>query len=342
MINFDSKQIIKSFLTELPDRSQDILAQRYGLGNQLNKLTLEAIGQKYGITRERVRQIENHSLKGIRKSESFGNAGDVFNELSTLIELEGGVVVEDNLLDYLSKDKLAQNNLYFLLVLGDAFTREKSDDEFKARWFVDREKSNSILGVLKDIHKNFDEADKLITEEEILSLVRQEIKKRKDIQKAEERHIKNWLSLSKKIDKNPFDEWGLATSQNIKLRGIRSYSYLVARQNGSPMHFTEVAEMIKKCFDKKVHIATCHNELIKDKRFVLVGRGLYALAEWGYSQGIVRDVVRDILEKNGPLTKKEVVDKVLKERYVKENTVIVNLQNPNFFNKNSDGTYSII
>ena len=77
-----------------------------------------------------------------------------------------------------------------------------------------------------------------------------------------------------------------------------------------------------------------HNELIKDQRFVLVGRGIYALAEWGYAKGVVRDVIRDLLAKHGPLTKDEIMDKVLKERYVKENTILVNLQNPKFFKKN--------
>ncbi len=88
-------------------------------------------------------------------------------------------------------------------------------------------------------------------------------------------------------------------------------------------------------------MATTHNELIKDPRFVLVGRGLYALSEWGYMSGVVKDVIRGIIEKNGPMTKEEIISKVLKERYVKENTILVNLQNPKFFKKSKDGKYNI-
>ena len=95
-------------------------------------------------------------------------------------------------------------------------------------------------------------------------------------------------------------------------------------------------------FSKKAHIATTHNELIKDPRFVLVGRGLYALSEWGYINGIVKDVITKILDKSGPLTKKEIVEKVMKERYVKENTILVNLQNSKNFKKEKDGKYSLI
>ena len=94
-------------------------------------------------------------------------------------------------------------------------------------------------------------------------------------------------------------------------------------------------------FAATAHVATTHNELIKDPRFVLVGRGLYALSEWGYMSGVVKDVIRNVIEKNGPLTKKEVIEKVLKERYVKENTILVNLQNPKYFKKDKEGKYSI-
>jgi len=105
------------------------------------------------------------------------------------------------------------------------------------------------------------------------------------------------------------------------------------------MHFTEVAKAIAKYFDKRAHTATTHNELIKDKRFVLVGRGLYALTEWGYSAGIVREVITEILKKHGPLTKEEIIERVLRERYVKPNTIVVNLQNPAYFKRTPEGKF---
>jgi len=102
-----------------------------------------------------------------------------------------------------------------------------------------------------------------------------------------------------------------------------------------------VAKQITKTFGRKAHPATCHNELIKDARFVLVGRGLYALAEWGYSRGVVADVIKSILKKDGPLTKEEIISKVKKERYVKDNTILVNLQNGHYFKKTKDGLYAL-
>jgi hypothetical protein len=103
-----------------------------------------------------------------------------------------------------------------------------------------------------------------------------------------------------------------------------------------------VAKLISEVFKKKAHVATTHNELIKDNRFVLVGRGLYALKEWGYQTGVVRDVIREVLKKHGPLSKDKVIECVLKERYVKENTILVNLQNPKYFKKNKQGLYAVV
>ena len=153
--------------------------------------------------------------------------------------------------------------------------------------------------------------------------------------------LRRWLSLSKKIGKNPLGEWGVSDSPNVNARGVRDYAFLVLRKHGSPMHFTEVAKAISSHFDKRAHVATTHNELIKDKRFVLVGRGLYALSEWGYSTGVVRDVIAEILKKNGALTREDIVEKVMRERYVKPNTILVNLQNPKYFKKTKEGKYTL-
>ncbi len=152
--------------------------------------------------------------------------------------------------------------------------------------------------------------------------------------------VRRWLSLSRAVGKNAIGEWGVSSSPNIKTKGMRDYAFLVIRKHGSPIHFKEVARQISMIFKKKAHVATTHNELIKDPRFVLVGRGLYALAEWGYMSGVVKDVIKKVLEKNGPLVKEEVIDKVLKERYVKENTIMVNLQNQKYFKKDKEGRYS--
>ncbi len=337
-IAFKPKDVTKRLLSVLAKRAQDVLVSRYGLGSKPQKLTLDAIGKKYTITRERVRQIENHSLAAIRKSKAYKESEAVFAELKAVLMELGGLVAEKDLLAHLAKDVSVQNHLHFLLVIGEEFKREKEDDEFKHRWHVDPEMANKIQGALKKLYAKLSD-DELIVEGDLITSFLDEVKDINEKYKNEE-VIKRWLSISHKIDKNPLGEWGRATSPNVNAKGMRDYAFLVIRKHGSPIHFKEVAKAISHYFDKKAHVATTHNELIKDPRFVLVGRGLYALAEWGYMSGVVKDVIKKIIDKEGPLSKEKIVEKVLKERYVKENTILVNLQNPKFFKKDKEGRYS--
>ncbi len=339
VISFKPKQTSKKLLSVLPERARDIITRRFGIDSD-EKMTLEAIGQIYGITRERVRQIENFAINSIKKSSIYEKEQPSFEELNSLVSSLGGIVVEDDLLAHITKNKNIQNNVSLFLVLGDAFKREKEDEEFKHRWIVDENIANEVHSSIKALRLSLSNDD-LISENEIIERFLKNLKNIPDEYRNEET-AKRWISISKKIDKNPLDEWGLLSSPNIKARGMRDYAFLVIRRHGNPMHFSEVAREIEKSFGRKAHVATCHNELIKDSRFVLVGRGLYALTDWGYASGVVRDVISDILKKNGPLSKNDVIDKVLKERYVKPNTVMVNLQNTKHFNRNKNGLYMII
>lgn len=337
LITFKPKQVTKNLIAELPKRAQDVIVKRYGLGPDNQKMTLEAIGEIYGITRERVRQIENFALKAIRASDAFKAEAPVFEELKTVMIGMGGLVAEHHFLHAISDDRAIQNHIHFLLVLGDMFVKHKEDDHFVHRWSVDKEITQKVERSLKALYESLSDAD-LIEEGQMIERFLRHLE---DINDEYRNHeiAKRWLSLSRRISRNPLGEWGVSHSPNVSARGIRDFAYLVLRKHGSPMHFTEVAKSIAEHFEKKAHVATTHNELIKDKRFVLVGRGLYALAEWGYSTGVVRDVIAEILRKNGPLTKEEVIEKVLRERYVKPNTIVVNLQNPAYFKKTPEGKF---
>lgn len=340
MITFKPKQVTKKLLAALPDRARDVLEKRYGLGESTESSTLESIGQTYGITRERVRQIENYGIQTIQKSPAYEEFQGVFDELRAAVDSLGAVVSEDDLLDELAKDTATRNHLYFLLVLGSPFSRNKENDAFRHRWYVERKIAEAVEKALQKVFDSLGE-DELVAEEEILARLQNELR---DI---EERYrdasiMRRWLGMSKTIGKNPLGEWGPAHSPNVRAKGIRDYAYLAVKRHGSPMHFKEVAKAIQELFGRNAHVATTHNELIKDNRFVLVGRGLYALTEWGYSAGVVKDVLRDILTKHGPLSREEIIDKVRKERYVKDNTIVVNLQDAMLFKQLPDGSYMVL
>ncbi len=336
-ISFKPKQVTKRITSHLQDRTRDVIMNRFGLTADAERKTLEEIGKKYNITRERVRQIEDAALILIKKSSVFKAEQAVFDELKQLIHSLGSIVAEHELLLHISKDKNTQNHINFYLTLGDFFKKHREDDYFKSRWSVDDEMAEKVHDSLRKLYTSLNDQD-LILETE---MIKKFFDQMKDIaeQYRNDEIARRWLSMSKTISKNPLGEWGKTSSPNVRTRGVKDYAFLVMRKHGSPMHFKEVADAISKTFGRKTHYATCHNELIKDSRFVLVGRGLYALAEWGYKTGIAREVIRDILKREGPLSKDSVVEKVMKERYFKKNTILVNLVNPKYFKKNKNGLY---
>ncbi|MEK7552797.1 MAG: sigma factor-like helix-turn-helix DNA-binding protein [Patescibacteria group bacterium] len=335
-ISFKPKAVARALLSSLPERAQDILKRRFGLETE-ERLTLDAIGKKYGITRERVRQIEDFSIRAIRRSAEFVAAETTFSELREALYNYGGVAHEQEFLKHLDDNRTNQNNIHFLLVLGSEFTKLKENDEFHHRWTIDEKQAEQVQESLRQVCASLSEDD-LLSEpemvERLLGASGAEVRRAVAPDQA-----RRWLFISKHLGLNPVGEWGLARSSNVRVRGVRDYAFLVLRKHGSPMHFMEVAKAITDLFSRSANPATCHNELIKDRRFVLVGRGMYALTEWGYRPGVVRDVIRNILLEHGPLTEKDILSSVLKERYVKPNTILVNLKNPRHFRQDKQGRY---
>ncbi|HWH15980.1 MAG TPA: sigma factor-like helix-turn-helix DNA-binding protein [Candidatus Paceibacterota bacterium] len=338
-VSFDTTALVKRLLAEVPERAREVLVLRFGLGAASRRETLEAIGERWSITRERVRQIEAAGIESIRNSKAFKEAQASFDELASHIESEGAIVPEDVLLNTLATDEKSKNRFRFLLVVGSAFFRERETDDFYARWHVDHGTAEAVHKALTRLYASLDDAE-VLSEGDIINRFLEELKGVNEAYQNEE-ILKRWLTISKTIAKNPLSEWGKAHAPAIRTKGIRDYAYLVIKQKGEPMHFADVAKAIVETFNKKAHVATTHNELIKDSRFVLVGRGLYALAEWGFQPGVVRDVIREVLEKQGPLSRDEIIKEVKKVRYVKDNTILVNLGDTRYFKRQKDGTYTV-
>ncbi|MBI5469757.1 hypothetical protein HY968_00335 [Candidatus Kaiserbacteria bacterium] len=338
MLSFQPKKVTKDLLQGLPERSRQVLMDRYGLTPKGLNRTLDAIGKEYGITRERVRQIENHGLYVIRASDAYGAHDPSWQDLKKAVESLGSVVIEDTLLSALAKNEAERNHLLFLLSVGEHFTDRREDASFRTRWFVDTQLAENIEKALVKLYEAT-EPSKLTPEEEFLTQF-EELLKEEGVKARSSEMLPRWLLISKKIGRNPLGEWGRQESPHVRIKNTRDFAFLTLKRHGSPMHFTEVARGIEGLFKRKTHPATTHNELIKDNRFVLVGRGLYALKEWGYEPGVVRDVIKGILEREGPLDRSQIVERVKRERYVKDATIAVNLQN-GIFTKLSDGRYAI-
>lgn len=58
---------IRKMLSQLSPKERDVLILRYGLDNNGTKKTLDEIGSQYGVSRERIRQIENRAISKLKK-----------------------------------------------------------------------------------------------------------------------------------------------------------------------------------------------------------------------------------------------------------------------------------
>lgn len=338
-------QEIKFLLSLLPKREQDVIIRRFGLFNK-NKETLDSIGRFYNITRERVRQIQDHGLivlknKVIPANQKFNK---YFNNINQKIEEMGGLAREEKLISVLKKKEEDENYLNLIFVLNKDINFYKEDNNFHNRWVSLKKKEdlpkieNAVNNLVSSIALH-----QIVQYDDIIKNFQNKLKaaSQKDIP-DNKAVLCSWIGISKHLDRNIFGEWGRVFSYHINPKGIKDFAYFAMRRHGSPMHFKEVSKAIEGNFKKPAHIQTVHNELIKDKRFILVGRGLYALKEWGYIPGTVKDVIQNILSSAGKISKEELVKRILKERHVKETTIAINLQNKNVFKKHQDGTYGLL
>lgn len=336
------EEVTKSLFSALNKRTRDILEQRFGLGKNAKRMTLEAIGQKYDITRERVRQIEADGFSKIKKSQAFADSKPVFAALENYFNAEGRVIKETKALADFASHPKHENHIFFLLSLHDPFLRHHESDDLHDRWSYGAESDGKTKRALDGAVSELRNVGKPVPEHRLFEVLSSSAKNVLGENEAlSQTVLANWVGISKLIAKNYFNEWGLTEFPEIKPRGVRDLSYMVMFKHGKPLHFSEVANHIGKLTGKKVHTQTVHNELIKDPRFVLVGRGLYALNNWGYAEGVVKDIISEILKKEGSLSKEKIIEKVLKERMVKPNTVAINLENKAYFKKLADGRFSL-
>ncbi|HWP61477.1 MAG TPA: sigma factor-like helix-turn-helix DNA-binding protein [Candidatus Paceibacterota bacterium] len=338
MLSFQPKNVTKDLLAGLPERSRRVLADRFGLNSKNERRTLDSIGKEYGITRERIRQIENHGIMLVRESDRYDTHKPSLEDLKRAVNSLGGIAAEITILSDLAKQDADNNHVVFLLTVGEHFDERRENSDFRTRWYTDAQAADAVEAALTSLYESI-EADRLMSEEELLELFAKHLKQEGVKNRAPETMVR-WLSISKRLGKNPLGEWGRMDSPHVRIKNTRDFAYLTLKRHGSPMHFTEVAKGIEKLFGRKTHPATTHNELIKDGRFVLVGRGLYALKEWGYEPGVVREVIKGIIEREGPLSRADIVERVKRERYVKDATIAVNLQS-GAFTRMSDGRYSL-
>ncbi|MDP1629616.1 MAG: hypothetical protein Q8L57_03285, partial [bacterium] len=259
----------------------------------------------------------------------------------------GGIRKEEALLADFNRDapkrpKIADCQALFLMNLSKNFVYIPATREIGATWSLNKEIYSRIEQGLNNLIKKLENENKPLFFNELLKGGRGCFGAA--AKNSGDQIIASWVDLSKRISSNPFGEYGLTSWPEIRPQGVRDKAYLVIKKEKTPLHFLQISRLIEKTFQshRPVHYQTVHNELIKDGRFVLVGRGTYALNEWGYEPGTVKEVIASILKNaKKPMTKNEILEAVTRQRQVKELTVIFNLQNRKYFQRSADGRYAL-
>jgi len=336
---------VANLVKSLSARNKDIISRRFGLKNG-KKETLESIGKSYGITRERVRQIEEFTLTQLSKEAVNPEVEKYATLAKNILNENGGVMKEKDLFKAFSgsdSESVLNSSLVFVLTLDKDLTRFNDNDNFYSFWAANNNILNNFKNMASSCANLLEKSGKVSMEDEFYNST-----KKNNVPGLSgdfnQRHLATYLTISKSVGKNIFNEIGLVSWPEIRPKGVRDKAYLVLKKENNPKHFSEIAKMINAIGfqGKKANIQTVHNELIKDDRFVLVGRGMYALSEWGYKSGTVKDVLVDLLKNSSkPIAKTALLTKVMNARMVKENTILLNLQDSKTFVKNEDGTYEL-
>lgn len=320
------------------DREKEIISRRFGLTGQ--KETLEQIGDMLSITRERVRQLEKAILIRLRVCSEEGEIAELAAAEKIIIRnlTETGRIARISTIaeKIYGKKPTAKEcaNLAFLGNISSALTTIDENDQYYAAVGI------AEYGSTSEIKKKVDEIVSVIKKNK-KPMTLDELDSKLNYEHPS--HIEAIASVSKQLA-SLNGLWGLAKWPTVNPKNIRDKIFVVLETKKEPMHFADIAKTISESdFKRKnVTIQAIHNELIKDARFVLIGRGIYALDSWGYKKGTVSDIIKDILAKSGePMTREEIVKQVLRSRKVKETTILLNLQNKKFFKKVGKNSYKL-
>ena len=335
-----TEQIINSILSALgKDREREIISRRFGLFDR--KETLEQIGELLGITRERVRQLEKSitmRLTDQALKAEFTQLQEAENLVITALKDQGGLARVSLLADQLTTDpsKINQARIAFIGALAPNLVLFPENDNFYQTIAL-KDHYNDAKQISKNV-TDLVETIKKIGKPSKIKVVNKQTKQEND------KTTESLASVSKLLT-SLNGEWGLTKWPTVNPKNIRDKIYVTLKENKKQMHFSDIAKKIKQSDFKRNDVTTqaIHNELIKDPRFVLIGRGIYALKEWGYKKGTVSDVIADVLKKSGePLHRDEIVKLVLKNRHVKETTILLNLQGKKQFKRISKATYALV
>ena len=340
-INLD--EVVEKLLAYLKARSKEILIRRFGLGS-INPQVLDKIGRDFNITRERVRQIERDGLRKLHKAPKSAHFQAVIEKAIMVLKQNGGFCERKMLKELILPgiNQRQRNQLMFILNSSNQLRYNKGSLSVNGFWYLKEEiKSEQILRVHQDLVAYFRQQKVPMNFEKVFDYLRQSVWAETFEGAFAQQKLRMLFVVSRVIEQNILGELGIRNWKTISQRGTREKAFLVLKKYQKPLHFSEITALLNKHWEGKTSLPqTVHNELIKDSRFVLVGRGMYGLSDWGYDEGTVKEIIVKLLgQYDQPVEKHIIIDHVLKKKKVKRTTVMVNLADRQIFQRNDEGKF---
>jgi hypothetical protein len=355
--------LIKEILLfENRERSYEVLSRRFGLeGN--NVYTLDEIGLYYGLTRERVRQMEDKAIKFLRGSlvltdfrrKAHRIDGRVITEIENFIKViksSRNSVLPENILfniiqeqyDIVLDSRLAAYYRLLLEICGFRRLSGRPTVQFKSArsgWIVEESKGEKF----DEVWIAFDAVYKVLRETgvsiDLFDLIIEVNRPRK------KKRINNWAI-----------ETAIILCEDIECLNDNRYQLKLHKLNRSQQVFRifvngprQVRNAKDICKEINLELArldasswdlqTMTNALVADERFVPAGRKGWVLKEWNEvaSESSI-DVIHKFFNKLGkPASAKEICEDISRTRKFKEKTIYQYLQDKTNFVRVGPGLY---
>lgn len=333
-LNINLQDLLGDLFLVLTQKETEVIKRRFALAGQ-SKQTLEKIGKHFNVTRERIRQIESIALSKLKRTVRTTKLNEVNEIAKSILRAHGGVMLSSELisavLQRLPGTELVDGSVLKLsFSIDNELASEGRSQNFKPFWRLSALSMDDVSTIddmaVKFLHKRHScmKASELISSIQAMPSFQGRV--------PSPELIVSCLSIDERLKEIP-EGWGLTEWRFVRPRSIRDKVEIILKKVGRPMHFMEIANSIREAgFDRKnVTVQAVHNELIRYPQFVLVGRGLYALREWGFEPGTVADVIENILKQKGALSKKQIIEEVSRQRTVKIGTISLNLQKMPYF-----------
>jgi len=333
-LKLNLSEIIEDIFMVLTEKEKQVVVQRFSLDNK-ERRTLESIGRGFNVTRERIRQIEKIALGKLRRTVNSSRLRYIHEVSEAILKENGGLLLEEDLikkiLALIEKSLDIDANIVRLsLTICPAINSIEKNNTYRLAWYVNSIPTKAVEDALESAYGALKSRKDVLTREEMVRA----ISKTKSLQglNVSDSFVSAILKMDERV-KETENGFGLLAWRHVNPRSIRDKALIVLKKEKKPLHFVDIAKCIVEYHfdDKRVTIQAVHNELIRYPNFVLVGRGLYALKEWGYQDGTVTDIIEMLLKHKSQLSKQDIIKGVLKQRRVKKGTISLNLQkNPQF------------